>query len=79
MSSHSNSVIGRYDSTEERDKVFLSWVSKNGIPKKDFSCICCGHIFCPKGCTGITSKLAISIFDDPEIKEILNNFRFNRS
>jgi hypothetical protein len=48
-----NKPLQRYLSEHERDKYYMSWVAKNGFPKKGQGCICCAELYCIKDCKGI--------------------------
>lgn len=48
--------LTRYDTIEERNVHYQSWVKKNGFPKLDQGCICCAELTCLKDCIGITDE-----------------------
>lgn len=53
----------RYLSEHERDKYYMSWVSRNGFPKKRQGCINCAELTCYRDCKGINDARVNRIND----------------
>ncbi len=51
-----NADMRRFLSEHERDKYYMSWVSKNGFPKKNQGCINCAELICYDNCKGIEDR-----------------------
>jgi len=43
----------RYTTEKERNKQYISWVHKNGLPSKHQGCINCAMLICFEDCLGI--------------------------
>ncbi len=54
----------RYLSEHERDKYYMSWVQRNGFPKKNQGCINCAELICYTNCKGIEDHRVKRISDD---------------
>lgn len=55
MNMNDNRLV-RYSTKAERDKHFMEWVNKNGMPKEDYGCINCGELICYEDCIGIKDE-----------------------
>lgn len=43
----------RFKTEKERNKQYISWVRKNGLPTKNQGCINCAMLVCLDDCLGI--------------------------
>jgi hypothetical protein len=51
-----NKILRRYLSEQERDRYYMSWVEKNGLPRRRQGCINCAELICYEDCRGIDDE-----------------------